>query len=109
MTAGGCSSIPALQAGTMNRADPFELNSVAIFGSQTQTIGNLFNGNEASARLDYNPSANNRLFVQFNWLKTTDVFGPCNTACTRGFVNPARNIFPDRTVSVSCTPSRLRC
>jgi hypothetical protein len=100
MTAGGCSSIPALQAGTMNRASPFELNSVAIFGSQIQTIGNLFNGNEGSGRIDFNPNASNRLFVQFNWLKTTDVFGPCSTACTRGFANPARNIYPSGSFSL---------
>ena len=60
-----------LQTGTMNRSAPFELSSVAIFGSQVQTIGNLFNGNEASGRIDFNPSASNRLFVEFNWLKTS--------------------------------------
>jgi hypothetical protein len=96
---GPCASIPGIQAGTMNRSDPFELNSVAIFGSQIQTIGNLFNGNEASGRLDFNPSASNRLFLQFNWLKTTDAFGPCSTACTRGFGNPARNIYPSGSFS----------
>ncbi len=100
MTAGGCSSIPALQAGTMNRLDPFELNSVAIFGSQIQTIGNLFNGNEASGRIDYNFSPSNRMFVQFNWLKTTDAFGPCSTSCTRGFANPARNYYPSGMFSL---------
>ena len=94
MTTAGCSSIPALQTGTMNRASPFELSSVAIFGSQTQTLGNLFNGNEASGRIDFNPSASNRLFVQFNWLKQSDIFGPCSSACTRGFTNPAKNSFP---------------
>src|SRR5216683_3716897 len=94
MTTDGCSSIPALQTGTMNRASPFELSSVAIFGSQTQTLGNLFNGNEASGRIDFNPSASNRLFVQFNWLKQSDIFGPCSSACTRGFTNPAKNSFP---------------
>src|SRR5437870_9674400 len=94
MTAAGCSSIPGIQAGTMSRTAPFELNSVAIFGSQTQTLGNLFNGNEASGRIDFNPNASNRLFLQFNWLKTTDSFGPCSDACTRGFGNPSRNIFP---------------
>src|SRR5438309_820117 len=94
MTAAGCSSIPGIQAGTMSRTAPFELNSVAIFGSQNQTLGNLFNGNEASGRIDFNPNASNRLFLQFNWLKTTDSFGPCSDACTRGFGNPSRNIFP---------------
>jgi outer membrane receptor protein involved in Fe transport len=91
---GACSSIPSAQAGTMARNAPFELDSVAIFGSQIQTIGNLFNGNEASGRIDFNPNASNRLFLQFNWLKTTDIFGPCSDACTRGFANPARNIYP---------------
>ena len=40
--------------------------SVATFGTQSQTIGNLFNGNEASARIDYNWNASNRFFVKFN-------------------------------------------
>jgi hypothetical protein len=93
-TGAPCAATPGIQAGTMNRSAPFELSSVAIFGSQVQTIGNLFNGNEASARIDFNPSASNRLFVDFNWLKTTDQFGPCNAACGRGFVNPSRSIFP---------------
>jgi hypothetical protein len=95
MATAGCLSIPAIQAGTMNRNDPFELNSVAIFGSQTQTLGNLFNGNEASGRIDYNWNASNRLFAQVNWFKSTDSFGPCSAACTRGFSNPARSYFPN--------------
>lgn len=95
----GCSATPGLQAGSMGRDLPFELNSVAIFGSQVQTIGNLFNGNEATARIDFNPSANNRFFAQFNWLKTSDQFGPCNAACGRGFVNPSRSIFPTGSFS----------
>jgi hypothetical protein len=78
----------------MNRNLPFELNSVALFGSQTQTLGNLFNGNEASLKLDYDWNANNRMFLQFNWLKETDKFGPCNAACARGFTNPSRSILP---------------
>src|SRR5204863_9921165 len=88
----GCSLTP--QAGLLDRSAPFQESSVAIFGSQIQTIGNLFNGNEASGRIDFNPNASNRLFLQFNWLKTTDIFGPCSDACTRGFSNPARNIYP---------------
>ena len=75
------------------------MSSVAIFGSQVQTIGNLFNGNEASGRIDFNPTASNRLFVEFNWLKTSDQFGPCNAACGRGFVNPSRSIFPTGALS----------
>jgi outer membrane receptor protein involved in Fe transport len=78
---------------------PFENSSVAIFGSQTQTLGNLFNGNEASARLDYNWNSNNRTFVQFNWFHSTDTFGPCDSACTRGFANPSRSFFPNGQLS----------
>ena len=77
----------------------FENSSVAIFGSQTQSFGNLFNGNEASARLDYNWNTNNRTFVQFNWFHSTDSFGNCDAACTRGFTNPTRNFDPNGQLS----------
>jgi Carboxypeptidase regulatory-like domain/TonB dependent receptor len=78
---------------------PFENSSVAIFGSQTQSLGNLFNGNEASARLDYNWNSNNRTFAQFNWFHSTDTFGPCDSACTRGFTNPSKSYFPNGQLS----------
>jgi hypothetical protein len=94
-TANGCTSTLPLTAGAANRSAPFLNTSTAIFGAQTQALGNLFNGNEGSGRLDYNLNQNNRIFAQFNWLKTTDSFGPCSTACTRGFSNPARDIFPN--------------
>jgi hypothetical protein len=74
---------------------PFENNSVAIFGTQTQSLGNLFNGNEAMGKIDYNWNANNRMFAEFNWLHTTDGFGPCYSYCTRGFTNPARYYYPN--------------
>ncbi len=73
---------------------PFECDSVAVFGTQVQTIGNLFQGKEASGRIDYQPSDKNRFFIQYNWLRETDSFGPCQSNCTRGFTNPTRNIFP---------------
>jgi hypothetical protein len=73
---------------------PFECSSVAVFGTQVQTIGNLFQGKEASGRIDYQPSQKNRFFVQYNWLRESDTFGPCSAPCTRGFTNPTRNIFP---------------
>jgi hypothetical protein len=78
---------------------PFENSSVAIFGSQTQSLGNLFNGNEASGRLDYNWNSNNRTFAQFNWFHSTDTFGPCDSACTRGFTNPSKSYFPNGQLS----------
>jgi len=74
---------------------PYLCNSVAIFGQQTQAIGNLFQGNEASGRIDYQPRTNDRIFIQYNWLRQNDKFGPCDPACTRGFTNPTHNIFPN--------------
>jgi|HubBroStandDraft_1064217.scaffolds.fasta_scaffold01338_6 hypothetical protein len=78
---------------------PFENTTTAIFGTQTQSLGNLFNGIEGSGRIDYSPNSNNRLFVQFNWLHETDSFGPCYSYCTRGFTNPANNHFPTGQLS----------
>ena len=74
---------------------PVQNTSVSVFGTQTQSIGNLFNGNEGSGRLDYNVNANNRVFLQFNWFKSTDTFGPCIADCARGFYNPSRSYFPN--------------
>jgi hypothetical protein len=93
-TGAPCSAIPNQQNGAIPRGTPFLNSSVAIFGSQTQALGNLINGNEGSARFDYNWDPKNRLFLQFNWLKTTDAFGPCSPTCTRGFGTPTRNIQP---------------
>ena len=82
--------------GVADRNAPFEEQSVAIFGSQTESIGNLFNGNEASGRLDYDWNASNRMYLEFNWLKTTDSYGPCaDTACARNFTNPTKDYFPN--------------
>jgi Carboxypeptidase regulatory-like domain len=95
----GCGNTPAVQAGTLDRNASIQENSVATFGSQTQTLGNLFNGNEASLRLDYNWNANNRFYISYNYDRNTDSFGPCNAACTRGFSNPARDLFPQGSLS----------
>jgi hypothetical protein len=74
---------------------PFENNSVAIFGTQTQSLGNLFNGNEAMGKIDYNWNTNNRMFIEFNWLHETDEYGPCYSYCTRGFTNPSKSYYPN--------------
>jgi len=100
MTANGCSSVPGGPVtGTMNRDAPFLQSSVINFGSQT--INNLFNGNEASLRLDYTPSDRNRFFAQFNYLRQNDVFGPFNASLSsaRGFLSPTRNFYPNFQVS----------
>jgi len=81
-------------AGSAGNLLPFENSTVAVFGTQTQSLGNLFNGIEGSGRIDYTPNSNNRFFIQFNWLHETDRYGPCYSYCTRGFTNPADDHFP---------------
>ncbi len=80
--------------GFINPNAPFLYSTSAFFQQQTQSFGNLFHGNEASGRLDYNWNDSNRMFLQFNWFHSTDLFGPCNAACARGFSNPGQNYFP---------------
>ena len=100
----GCSSAPAQQPGTVGRTAagssmPFQETAVAIFKSQTQTLGNLFNGNEASLKLDFNWNSNNRSYISFNWFKSTDTYGPCSSACARGFTNPQKIYLPNGQIS----------
>ncbi|HWZ82000.1 MAG TPA: carboxypeptidase regulatory-like domain-containing protein [Terriglobales bacterium] len=100
MTNAGCSNIPGVQAGALtSRSIGIKENSVATFKTQLQSLGNLFNGNEASLRVDYNWNASNRFFVNYNYNRQTDSFGPCNVSCTRGFGNPLRNNFPQGSLS----------
>src|SRR5207244_465458 len=99
MAANGCSSIPTIQTGTFNRDASFLESSVISFPSQTQ--GNLFNGNEASLRLDFNPSEHNRFFTSFNYFRSNDNFGPFNGSFSsaRGFVSPQKAFDPNFQIS----------
>ena len=96
---GNCNNIPGLTTGTMDRTVATQESSAATFGTQTESLGNLFNGNEASLRIDYNWNANNRFFIDYNYNRQTDKFGPSNIAATRGFTNPTRNNFPAGSAS----------
>jgi outer membrane receptor protein involved in Fe transport len=96
---GHCTNIPGLTTGTIARNVSIQESSVATFGTQTQTLGNLFNGNEASLRVDYNWNANNRFYINYNYLRETDKYGPSNIAATRGFTNPSHGNFPAGTLS----------
>ncbi len=99
----GCTDLPtAGTPGTLlagRATTSIQETSVATFGTQTQTLGNLFNGNEGSLRLDYNWNTNNRMYIQFNYNRETDKFGACTSACSRGFANPTRNLFPQGSFS----------
>jgi outer membrane receptor protein involved in Fe transport len=98
MAAAGCTNIPGLITG-IDRDASIQETSVATFGTQTQSLGNLFNGNEASLRLDYNWNTNNRMYLQYNYNRQTDKFGACTSACSRGFSNPTRGNFPQGSFS----------
>jgi hypothetical protein len=103
-TSGTCSLTPTAPAAgvTFSRStSAFLNNSVAVIPSQTEVLGNLFNGNEGMGRIDYNWNTNNRMFVEMNWDHNTDKFGGnnCNTNCTRGFSNPNNDFFPHASFS----------
>jgi carboxypeptidase family protein len=104
----GCSNIPAIQPGAFPRTGvPILYDSIAFNGSQSQVntaTGNLFNGWEGSARLDYNFSSKDRLFAQLNWNRLTDSFGFPNTVSNSngrgpGFRNPVLQKYPNGQLS----------
>ncbi len=96
-----CSVVPALQAGTFSRDLPFFMDTLVVVKAQNEILlGNLFQGNEASLRLDYNFSANDRAFAQFNWERRTDVFGiAAPWVQARGFNLPNRRTAPNAQIS----------
>jgi len=111
MATAGCGAIPGLQAGSFARTGvPFQLSTIAISGSQNQNntgTGNLYNGREASGRLDYNLSSKDRLFAQFAWNRLPDRFGFPNTSNSNGrgvgFLNPVLIRNPNGQISLTHT------
>ncbi len=108
----GCSATPGTQAGAFARSGvPFQMNTIAINGSQNQTYtgsGNLFNGWELAGRFDYNFTPRDRLFVQLSWNRLTDKFGFPNTSSNSngrgpGFLNPAIAKSPNGQISFTHT------
>jgi hypothetical protein len=63
---------------------------------KTNNLGNLFDGNEASGRLDFNASDKDRIFAQFNWSRQNTLTPAVNS---RGFTNPTRFIAPNGTIN----------
>ena len=96
-----CTTPLADQAGTFDRTSPFENRTLTLYKQQTQD--NLFHGNEASLRLDWDPAEKDRLFTEFKWFKNTDSIGPQSAEIfgsgTRGFTNPIANVFPHFSLS----------
>jgi Carboxypeptidase regulatory-like domain/TonB dependent receptor-like, beta-barrel len=92
--AGGCpdgSPFSAPVVGMLKRTDP--LLQRVLSTAPSQTGGDLFNGNEASLRLDYNFGSRNSLFFQTNWALSADRFGDGNLV--RGFPDPGRTASPN--------------
>lgn len=81
--------------GAFNRDSTFY--DVTIDPNQFQADGNLFEGKEASLRLDYNRSQNNRFFSQFNWARYGDRYNHANVL--RGFTNPLTLTTPNFQLS----------
>jgi outer membrane receptor protein involved in Fe transport len=80
-------------AGAFGRDLPFLVNVLNLGKSQVDE--NLFNGNEASIRMDYNVSGNDRLFGQLNWSKAADRFYSGDPAQLRGFYTPSTTTTPN--------------
>lgn len=97
MNQGGCpggSPFNSPQSGTFQRDQPFLVNALDTFRSQTGD--DLFNGNEASFRLDYDPNPENRFFAQFNWAKSKDNFAFGEYLAPRhNFVSPSTTTTPN--------------
>ncbi|HEY6937578.1 MAG TPA: carboxypeptidase regulatory-like domain-containing protein, partial [Terriglobales bacterium] len=97
MNQGGCaggSPFSSPQTGTFARNQPFLVNALDAFRSQTSD--DLFNGNEASVRVDYDPNAENRFFAQFNWAKSRDNFAFGEVLAPRhNFVTPSTATTPN--------------
>jgi outer membrane receptor protein involved in Fe transport len=88
----GGSPFASPQAGVFNRDDTFLEEAISVNKSQVE--GNLFNGNEASLRLDFNLGSKDRLFGQFNWARSVDQYTGSGFSL-RGFLNPSKVTTPN--------------
>lgn len=98
--AAGCSGLVAGQNATQaaNRLLPFQQQTTASFPQQG--LGNLFNGNEWSVRVDHSfMDGKSRIFGQYYNISSTDKFGPANVSNVRGFTNPFAGVAPNAAFS----------
>lgn len=98
-----CSVTPAQEPGAFDRNAPFLVDTIGVLQSQNQRFssqGNLFHGNEASLRLDYNLGQDDRVFSQMNWSRATDRFGQFSQpTALRGFTAPFKSTTPNFQLS----------
>jgi hypothetical protein len=90
--------------GAFNRDSNFL--DATLDSGKTQSQENLFDGNEASLRVDYNLSDSTRLFTQFNWARAKNKY---NNASVRGFSSPSTLTTPNFQFSLlhTFTPNLL--
>jgi hypothetical protein len=91
-TCPGGSPYSSPQTGAFDRDGSFLVN--VLNSGNSQVDQNLFDGNEASIRLDYNLSQNDRFFTQFNWARSRDKFY-ISPHAPRGFQNPSTTTTPN--------------
>jgi len=84
----------SIQASPLGLDMPMLYQTINI--QNTKSLGNLFDGNEASGRIDWNASSKDRVFAQFNWSRQ-NTFTPATNS--RGFLNPTRFISPNGTIN----------
>ena len=77
--------------GQLSDDTPMILQTTSISPSKLQ--GNLFDGNEVSARIDWQATGKDRVFVQANWARANNLLPA--TSGLRGFNNPTRFITPN--------------
>jgi Carboxypeptidase regulatory-like domain len=95
MNQGGCpggSPFASPQPGAFNRDDPFLEQAIDI--NKSQVAEDLFDGNEASLRLDFSLGSRDRLFGQFNWARSRDQY-IASSLSLRGFRNPSETRTPN--------------
>ena len=85
-------------AGAFGRDLPFLVNVLNVGKSQVDE--NLFNGNEASIRLDYNFSSNDRLFGQLNWSQACRSVCKWQSSTTSRILQPFDNHYPELPVQL---------
>ena len=88
MNQDGCAGgfpFASAQSGAFNRDEVFLEQAIDV--SKSQVSDNLFNGNEASLRLDFYIRPKDRLFGEFNWTRSRDQYN-ASAFSLRGFRNP---------------------
>ena len=104
-----------------DQLDPFDAprhsiqeNSVALSVRRRRLLAICSTATKRPLRVDYNWNANNRLYINYNYLRETDKFGPGNIACTRGLHEPAAQQLPGRHIQLCAHlqpdgPERIPC